>query len=86
MHVHTLTTDQLVKLVRAIEDGSDFPLRTDDPKVNFAVDCMVAGDDACPAYYEAIYLSEIEAFKETLQKKRQQTSHGYEDGAESGTK
>ena len=64
MATHTLTTEQLRKLVDAIGDGSDWPKATDDPKVNYAVDCIVVEDDhEEPTYDEQLYAAQIEAFK-----------------------
>ncbi len=63
MATHTLTTEQLRKLVSAIGDGSDFPKFTDDPKVNYTVDCIVQDDGDVPPYDEQMYAAEITAFK-----------------------
>lgn len=62
MEVHTLTTAQLRKLVEAIGDGNDFPKHTDDSKVNYAVDCIVADDDEILPYDEKLYVKEAKAF------------------------
>lgn len=63
METHTLTTAQLRKLVKAIGDGNDFPRYTDDPRVNYAVDCIVQDDGDVPPYDENLYTKEVEAFK-----------------------
>ena len=63
METHTLTTEQLRKLVSAIGDGNDWPKHTDDPMVNYAVDCIVHDDGDVPPYDERLYAEEIEAFK-----------------------
>ncbi|OGZ95511.1 MAG: hypothetical protein A3I44_03470 [Candidatus Sungbacteria bacterium RIFCSPLOWO2_02_FULL_51_17] len=63
METHTLTIEQLRKLVNAIGDGSNWPKHTDDPKVNYAVDCIVQDDGGVPTYDERLYVEEIEAFK-----------------------
>ena len=65
---HTLTTEQLHKLVDAIGEGNDFPKHTDDPRVNYAVDCVVQlriQEDPHPAYSELAqtYIEEIEESK-----------------------
>lgn len=62
MATHTLTTEQLQKLVEAFGDGKDWPKLTDDPKVNYAVDCITQGVGDWP-YDEQLYIKEIEAFK-----------------------
>ena len=63
--MHNLTTEQLRKVVDAIGDGSNWPRATDDPKVNHAVDCIVADEihDEQPPYDEPLYLAEIRAAK-----------------------
>ena len=61
--VHTLTTEQLRKFVFAVDGLNDWPKHTDDPEVNFAVDCVVQDDDDQPTYDEQLYVREIEAFK-----------------------
>ena len=63
MATHTLTTEQLRKLVDAIGDGGDWPKATDDPKVNYAVDCIVQDDGDEPQYDEQMYAAEVEAFR-----------------------
>jgi hypothetical protein len=66
MKVHNLTTAQLQKLTDAISDGKDWPKFTDDPKVNYAIDCMTClmVNDLEPDYHELIYAREIAAAKE----------------------
>ncbi len=63
MVTHILTTEQLRKVVHAMGDGKDWPKATDDPKVNHAVDCIVADEGDEPEYDERLYVNEIEAFK-----------------------
>lgn len=68
MRTHTLTTEQLHKLVDAIGDDSDFPKHTDDPQVNYAVDCVIQFRfrDPPPAPYNKLvhmYVEEVEEFK-----------------------
>lgn len=63
MAVHTFTTEQLKKLVDAIGDGKDWPKITDDPKVNYAVDCIVEDGGEESVYDEQLYVAEIEAFR-----------------------
>ena len=63
MATHILTTEQLKKLVDAVGDGGDWPKLTDDPKVNYAVDCVVEDDGEEPTYDEQLYAGEAEAFK-----------------------
>ena len=62
MVTHTLTTEQLRKLAEAIGDGSDWPKHTDDPRVNYAVDCIVQNDGDVP-FNEQLYAAEIEVLK-----------------------
>ncbi len=66
MVTHNLTTEQLQKLTDAIGNGSDWPKFTDDPKVNYAVDCVVAltalPEEDEPVYDDT-YVAEIEAYK-----------------------
>lgn len=66
MRIHALTTEQLHKLSDALGDGSDWPKHTNDPKVNYAVDCVVqlrSGLEPIPPYrvLRKTYLDEIEA-------------------------
>lgn len=56
------TTKELHELVISSKGLSDWPEHTNDPRVNYAVDCVV-DDDEVP-YDEALYIEEIEAFKE----------------------
>ena len=63
---HNLTTQQLRKVVDAIGDGKNWPKATDDPKVNHAVDCIVADEGDEPVYDEKLYVAEIEAAKTAL--------------------
>ena len=60
---HTLTTEQLRKVVDAMGDGKDWPKAMDDPKVNHAVDCIVADEGDQPEYDKQLYVAEIEASK-----------------------
>lgn len=62
MTTHTLTTEQLRKLTNAIGDDKEWPKITDDPRVNYAVDCLTTDDDE-PEYDKQLYLDEAEAFK-----------------------
>lgn len=57
------TTEQLKKLTESIEGLGDWPKITDDPKVNFAVDCVVENDGEEPTYDEQLYAGEVEAFR-----------------------
>lgn len=61
------TTRQLKSLVKLNGGLNDWPKFTDDPLVNFAVDCIIADDDEQPPVYdeqlEQLYLNEIEAAK-----------------------
>jgi len=67
MTAHNLTTEQLQKLVDAMGDGSDWPKATNDPKVNFAVDCLTSDEGDGPTYDEQLYTAEVEAFKARAQ-------------------
>ena len=65
---HTLTTEQLDNLVNAIGDDSDWPKHTDDPQVNYVVDCVIIlrmKECPLPPYSELAhtYVEEIEASK-----------------------
>lgn len=62
--LHNLTTEQLRKVIDAMGDGKDWPKATDDPKVNHAVDCIVADEGDEPEYDEKLYAAEVEAAKE----------------------
>ena len=62
MAVHTLTTRQLEKLLDAMGNGQSWPQITDDPQVNYAVDCLTDDTALEPEYDEALYRREIEAF------------------------
>jgi len=56
------TTEQLQKLSESIKGLSDWPKATDDPRVNYAVDCVVwadIGHDEYP-YDEKLYTTEVE--------------------------
>lgn len=59
-----LTDEQAGKVVWAIGTGTDWPKATDDPKVNHAVDCIVADEGDEPEYEEKLYAAEVEAFKD----------------------
>lgn len=61
--LHNLTTEQLRKVVDAMGDGKDWPKATNDPKVNHAVDCIVADEGDEPEYDEKLYTAEIKAAK-----------------------
>lgn len=60
---HNLTTEQLRMVVDAIGNGRNFPKFTYDPKVNYAVDCIVNDDADHSPYNEQLYADEIEAWK-----------------------
>ena len=73
--IHTLTTKQLRKLIEALGDGSNWPKMTDDPQINYAVDCILHTDGQCPPlndndydgiplYDEQIYINEAKMFSE----------------------
>lgn len=59
---HLLSTEQLKKLVGTMNNGDVAPDITDDPKVNFAVDCLVSGDDEDP-YDSVLYEAEVKSWK-----------------------
>jgi len=54
---HTLTTGQLRKLVIAVDDGNKWPLLTDDPFVNYVIDCMFSEEEL--PYDEQLYINEL---------------------------
>ena len=60
---HELTAEQIEKVRDAIGDGSTWPKHTDDPRVNYAVDCLVSYEDKPPPYVEVEqdYVDEIAA-------------------------
>ena len=60
---HELTEEQIEKIREAIGDGSDWPRHTDNPQVNYAVDCLVSYEDKPPLYskVEKTYVEEISA-------------------------
>ena len=61
--LHNLTTKQLRMVVDAIGDGTSWPKATNDPKVNYAVDCIVQDDGDVQPYIEELYVREIEAVR-----------------------
>ena len=60
-----LTTAQLVELNGRVGGLQDWPDITEDPKINFAVDCAVnyTTDEEEPVYDEKIYTEEVEVFR-----------------------
>jgi len=64
--IGTYTTNQL-RTMSALAGGlQSFPKITDDPRVNFAIDCVVAleqEDDEEPGYDERMYAAEVESFR-----------------------
>ncbi|MEK7138704.1 MAG: hypothetical protein AAB799_00805 [Patescibacteria group bacterium] len=61
-----LSEEQVEKIRDAIGDGTNWPKHTDDPYVNFAVDCLVSVEwHERPSFDEIghLYVEEIEAFK-----------------------
>lgn len=60
---HELTVEQIQKIRGAIGDNSSWPRHTDDPRVNYAVDCLVSYEDKPPPYSEVeqTYVEEISA-------------------------
>ena len=67
--VHVLTTEQLRKVTDAIGDGEDFPKMTDDPLINFAVDCVVMDDEE--PEYDGSYIVEATEFRKRQANQRQ---------------
>lgn len=57
------TTLQLKALAESISDLNDWLKITDDPQVNFAVDCIVEDEGEEPIYDEQLYAAEVEAFR-----------------------
>ena len=57
------TTQQLKTLAESVKGLQDWPNFTDDPQVNFAVDCVVEDDGEEPSYDERLYTAEVEAYK-----------------------
>ena len=62
--VHELTGEQVEKIRAALGDGNDWPKHTDDPAVNYAVDCLVSYEDKPQPFTEVeeMYREEISAF------------------------
>lgn len=58
----SFSTLRLRKLTGSINGLRDWPKITDDPMVNFAIDCVVADDGEEPVYDEQVYAEEIRAF------------------------
>lgn len=56
------TTQKLRTLAESIGGLDDWPKFTDDPRVNFAVDCVVLDDDDEPVY-DDLYVDEVEALR-----------------------
>ena len=59
----TFITDHLKKIVELIGGLHDWPKLTDDPRVNFAVDCVVEDDGEEPEYDEEVYAKEAATAK-----------------------
>lgn len=66
----SFTTEQLKKLIESIDCLHDWPQMTDDPMVNFAIDCVVENDGEEPIYSERLYADEAESFRVLIRKKR----------------
>jgi len=62
--MHELTDEQMNKLRDALGDSSDWPKHTDDPRVNYVIDCLVSYEDKPPQYWQVkqILVEEISAF------------------------
>ncbi|MEK9180504.1 MAG: hypothetical protein AAB897_03770 [Patescibacteria group bacterium] len=58
------TTEDLRKLVESVNGLNDWPKTTDDPRVNYAIDCVVddTGDEDEAGYDEKLYTEEVAAF------------------------
>ena len=56
------TTDRLKTMADFAGGLQDWPKITDDPLVNYVVDCVVVGED--DPYDEQLYAGEVNAFKE----------------------
>jgi len=61
--MHNLTTSQLRTLVEAVGGLKDWPQATTDPRINHAIDCIVADEGEEPEYDEQLYAKEIEVCK-----------------------
>ena len=59
-----ILTSRLRKIVESAGGLRDWPKHTDDPLVNYAVDCIVADRGEEPTYDEQLYVREVEAFKD----------------------
>lgn len=65
--MHELTEEQVQKVREAIGDCNDFPKHTDDPYVNFVVDCLISFEgNERPSWdeFRTIYTEEVAAAKE----------------------
>lgn len=64
-------TWELQRMAESTGGFKDFPKRTDDPVINWVVDCITARfcGDKDPEYDEKLYLEEIEAFKKLQREK-----------------
>ena len=64
--MHPLTTEELKILIDAWGDGKNPPKMTANPRVNFAIDCLVeeTGPDDEPEYNEDEQKEEIQAAKD----------------------
>lgn len=63
MRIHILTTEQLRQLVEAGGGDVDSLTHTNDPEVNYSVDCLVEGDEQVPEYDPRRYAEEVEDFE-----------------------
>lgn len=65
--MHELSEEQVQNVRDAIGDGTDWPKHTDDPYVNFVVDCLVSFEGSeKPSFEEMghLYVEEVAAAKE----------------------
>ena len=63
---HELSEEQVQKVKGAIGDGNDWPKHTNDPYVNFVVDCLISfNGNERPSWDELgnLYEEEVEAVK-----------------------
>lgn len=58
-----VTTEQLRKVVQAFGAAESFPEYTDDPFINYLVDCVLQDEEEVAEYDEAFYVKEIAEVK-----------------------
>ena len=57
------TTQQLKTLAESVGGLQDWPKITDNPEVNFAIDCVVEDEGEEPVYDKQLYIAEVKALQ-----------------------